>query len=160
MLIGIGLCVDMIKRRNLRTRSIKLLVLDEADEMLNKGELVLSCLCCCFCNMFPSGFSSCQQQQQAVCTALKLVQQDVSLLKVCIVSNGMSRIQQIQNLHPSKQVANSDKNKIVDALTCLLRKGAISLSHGALDIVDSAVTSWQTWQQKKDNCRSGRKSSL
>ena len=28
---------DMIRRRNLRTRSIKLLVLDEADEMLNKG---------------------------------------------------------------------------------------------------------------------------
>lgn len=27
----------MIRRRNLRTRSIKLLVLDEADEMLNKG---------------------------------------------------------------------------------------------------------------------------
>ena len=31
---------DMIRRRNLRTRSIKMLVLDEADEMLNKG----SCL--------------------------------------------------------------------------------------------------------------------
>ena len=29
---------DMIKRRNLRTRNIKVLVLDEADEMLNKGE--------------------------------------------------------------------------------------------------------------------------
>ena len=28
---------DMIRRRNLRTRSIKLFVLDEADEMLNKG---------------------------------------------------------------------------------------------------------------------------
>lgn len=28
---------DMIRRRSLRTRSIKLLVLDEADEMLNKG---------------------------------------------------------------------------------------------------------------------------
>lgn len=27
----------MIKRRTLRTRSIKVLVLDEADEMLNKG---------------------------------------------------------------------------------------------------------------------------
>ena len=31
---------DMIKRRNLRTRAIKMLVLDEADEMLNKG------ICC------------------------------------------------------------------------------------------------------------------
>jgi len=32
-----GRVYDMIQRRNLRTRSIKLLVLDEADEMLNKG---------------------------------------------------------------------------------------------------------------------------
>lgn len=30
---------DMIRRGNLRTRSIKLLVLDEADEMLAKGIL-------------------------------------------------------------------------------------------------------------------------
>jgi superfamily II DNA/RNA helicase len=30
---------DMIRRRNLRTRSIRMLVLDEADEMLNKGVL-------------------------------------------------------------------------------------------------------------------------
>ena len=29
--------LDMIKRRNLRTMSIRMLVLDEADEMLNKG---------------------------------------------------------------------------------------------------------------------------
>ena len=27
----------MIKRRNLRTRSVKMFILDEADEMLNKG---------------------------------------------------------------------------------------------------------------------------
>uniref|UniRef100_A0A1I7ULA8 RNA helicase n=1 Tax=Caenorhabditis tropicalis TaxID=1561998 RepID=A0A1I7ULA8_9PELO len=32
-----GRVFDMIRRRNLRTRAIKLLVLDEADEMLNKG---------------------------------------------------------------------------------------------------------------------------
>jgi hypothetical protein len=32
-----GRVFDMIKRRCLRTRSIKTLVLDEADEMLNKG---------------------------------------------------------------------------------------------------------------------------
>lgn len=31
-------CADMIRRRNLRTRAIKMLVLDEADEMLNKGD--------------------------------------------------------------------------------------------------------------------------
>lgn len=29
--------IDMIRRRSLRTRAIKMLVLDEADEMLNKG---------------------------------------------------------------------------------------------------------------------------
>ncbi len=33
-----GRVFDMIKRRNLRTRSIKMLILDEADEMLNKGK--------------------------------------------------------------------------------------------------------------------------
>jgi ATP-dependent RNA helicase len=32
-----GRIYDMIQRRSLRTRSIKMLVLDEADEMLNKG---------------------------------------------------------------------------------------------------------------------------
>lgn len=32
----------MIRRRNLRTRAIKMLVLDEADEMLNKGNHFLS----------------------------------------------------------------------------------------------------------------------
>jgi len=32
-----GRVFDMIQRRNLRTRNIKMLVLDEADEMLNKG---------------------------------------------------------------------------------------------------------------------------
>ena len=40
----------MIKRRNLRTQSIKLLVLDEADEMLNQGKdkEVFTCLSCTF----------------------------------------------------------------------------------------------------------------
>lgn len=32
-----GRVFDMIKRRNLRTKNLKLLVIDEADEMLNKG---------------------------------------------------------------------------------------------------------------------------
>jgi len=32
-----GRVYDMIQRRHLRTRSIKLLILDEADEMLNMG---------------------------------------------------------------------------------------------------------------------------
>jgi ATP-dependent RNA helicase len=32
-----GRVYDMIKRRNLRTRGIKMLVIDEADEMLNRG---------------------------------------------------------------------------------------------------------------------------
>jgi len=34
-----GRVFDMIRRRNLRTRSIKMFILDEADEMLNKGTL-------------------------------------------------------------------------------------------------------------------------
>lgn len=32
-----GRVYDMIKRKNLRTRNLKMLVIDEADEMLNKG---------------------------------------------------------------------------------------------------------------------------
>lgn len=32
-----GRVLDMIKRRNLRTRNLKMLVLDEADELLNRG---------------------------------------------------------------------------------------------------------------------------
>ena len=32
-----GRVYDMIKRRNLRTRNIKMIIIDEADEMLNKG---------------------------------------------------------------------------------------------------------------------------
>lgn len=34
----------MIRRRSLRTRAIKMLVLDEADEMLNKGKTFASIL--------------------------------------------------------------------------------------------------------------------
>ena len=37
MLMSFCTLLDMIRRRTLRTRSIKLLILDEADEMLNKG---------------------------------------------------------------------------------------------------------------------------
>ena len=38
-------CIDMIKRRNLRTQNIKVFILDEADEMLNQGTRVLvACL--------------------------------------------------------------------------------------------------------------------
>ena len=33
-----GRVFDMIRRRNLRTRAIKMFILDEADEMLNKGK--------------------------------------------------------------------------------------------------------------------------
>ena len=32
-----GRVIDMIKRRNLRTRNIKIFILDEADELLNQG---------------------------------------------------------------------------------------------------------------------------
>uniref|UniRef100_A0A8C9XCX1 RNA helicase n=1 Tax=Sander lucioperca TaxID=283035 RepID=A0A8C9XCX1_SANLU len=40
-----GRVFDMIRRRSLRTRAIKMLVLDEADEMLNKGSYAVI-----FCN--------------------------------------------------------------------------------------------------------------
>lgn len=40
--------IDMIRRRSLRTRAIKMLVLDEADEMLNKGRLVSDPASCLF----------------------------------------------------------------------------------------------------------------
>ena len=57
-----GRVFDMIKRRNLRTRNIKMLVLDEADEMLNKGQqhtppvilenvFILHC-CTCVCMLW------------------------------------------------------------------------------------------------------------
>ena len=39
-----GRVFDMIKRRNLRTRNIKMLILDEADEMLNQGLLYMPLL--------------------------------------------------------------------------------------------------------------------
>lgn len=35
--INLNDLIDMIRRKTLRTRNIKTLVLDEADEMLNKG---------------------------------------------------------------------------------------------------------------------------
>ena len=40
--------LDMIRRGNLRTRSIKLLVLDEADEMLAKGSAILLLISMCY----------------------------------------------------------------------------------------------------------------
>ena len=48
--------------------------------------------------------------------ALKLAQENVSLHKVHTISDSMSTPQQIQNLHPSQQVANSDENEILSAL--------------------------------------------
>jgi superfamily II DNA/RNA helicase len=50
-----GRVFDMIRRRNLRTRNIKMLIMDEADEMLNQG-LLLSFLLCLF--LFVSVFAS------------------------------------------------------------------------------------------------------
>ena len=40
-----GRVFDMIKRRNLRTRNIKMFILDEADEMLNKGRWACVYVC-------------------------------------------------------------------------------------------------------------------
>jgi superfamily II DNA/RNA helicase len=43
-----GRVFDMIRRQSLRTRGIKLLILDEADEMLNQV-CVCECVCVCVC---------------------------------------------------------------------------------------------------------------
>ena len=59
---------------------------------------------------------SIQAKEKAVQTVLKLVQEDVSLHRVCIVSDNMSTLQRIQNLHPFQQVFNSDENKIHEDL--------------------------------------------
>ena len=60
--------------------------------------------------------SSFQAEERDVRTALKLVQKDVSLHKVRIVSDSVSTLQRIQNLHSSQQEVSSDENEILDAL--------------------------------------------
>ena len=60
--------------------------------------------------------SSFQAEEKAMRTALKLAQEDVSLHKVRIISDSVSTLQCIQNLHTSQQAANSDENEILDAL--------------------------------------------
>ena len=55
--------------------------------------------------------------------ALKLVQEDVSLHKLRIVSDSMSTLQFIKNLHLSQQVAKSDENKILNALASHTKRG-------------------------------------
>ena len=67
--------------------------------------------------------SSFQAEEKAVRTALYLVQEDVSLHRVRIVSDSMSTLQHMQNLHPSKQVANSDENVILDTLSSPTDRG-------------------------------------
>ena len=57
-------------------------------------------------------------------TALKLVQGDVSLHKVRIISDSISTLQRIQNLHPFQQVANSDENEILDTLASPTDRGS------------------------------------
>ena len=52
-----------------------------------------------------------------------MVQENVSLHKVRIVSDSMSTLQRIQNLHPSQQVANSNENGILDTLASLTNRG-------------------------------------
>ena len=56
-------------------------------------------------------------------TALKLVLVDVSFHKVRIVSDGMSALQRIQNLHPSYKVAKSDENEILVTLASPTDRG-------------------------------------
>ena len=56
-------------------------------------------------------------------TTHKLVQEDVSLHKVRIVSDSMPTLQRIRYLHPCQQVDNSDENEILDALTTPTERG-------------------------------------
>ena len=55
--------------------------------------------------------------------ALKLVQEDVSLHLVRIISDNMSTLQHVLSLHPSQLVANSDENENLDALASLTKRG-------------------------------------
>ena len=67
--------------------------------------------------------SSLRAEDKAIRMALKLVQKDVSLHTLYIISDRMSTLQCLQNLHPSQQVANSDKNEILYALVLPIERG-------------------------------------
>ena len=69
----------------------------------------------------------------------------------------MTTLKQTQNLHPSQHVANSDKKKSSMLWPRLPRDCVISLSHGALAILESIATSWQTWRPKKGQLWSRKK---
>ena len=67
--------------------------------------------------------SSIQVEEKAVRTALKLIQEDVSLHTVRIVSDSMSTLQRIRNVYPPHQFANSDERDILDTLFWLTERG-------------------------------------
>ena len=100
--------------------------------------------------------STFQAEEKAARTALKLVQEDVSLQMVRISSNSMSILQGIQNRHPSHQVANSGENEILDALTLLTNRGCnLSLircpSHSGIrsnELADLAAKNGTTVEQE------------
>ena len=95
-------------------------------------------------------------KQKPVRTALKLVQEDVSLHKMHIVSDRMSTLQQIQSLHPSQQVANSNGNVILDTLASITKRGCHLAftwcpSHSGVcskELADMAAKGGQLWSRK------------
>ena len=99
--------------------------------------------------------------------ALKL-EQDVYHLKVRIVSDSMSTLQRIQNLHPSQQVANSDEIEILEALA-LPTEGGCNLSftwcpchHGVRsnELADEATKEGTTVEQEEENIIKSAKSAI
>ena len=98
--------------------------------------------------------------KRAVQTALNLVQEDVSLHKVCIVSDSMSTLQLIQNLHPFQYAANSDENEILNALASPTNRGC-HLNFTRCPSHSGVCGNELRVSQRSDNCRAGReKSSL
>ena len=67
-------------------------------------------------------------------TAIKQIQEDVSLHKVHIIPSSMSTLQRKQNLHPTQQVSISNEEIFTTLWPRVQRECAISFSHDALAI--------------------------
>ena len=55
--------------------------------------------------------------------ALTLMQEEVSIHRIRIVSDSMSVLRRIQHLHPLRQVFNSDEDDIINALASITDGG-------------------------------------
>ena len=95
------------------------------------------------------------RRERAVRTALNLVQEDVSLHKVCIVSDSMSTLQLIQNLHPSQYAADENSDENLNVLASLTNKGC---HHNVTRCPSHSGVRGNELRgsQRSDNCRAGR----